>query len=316
MTKLNSFFLLLITISFLIYSCNTSDSKTKFNVTDTSKISRIEILGQNELLEFERKSVGWSVNEKYSALPEAVDYLLRLSLNIVIKAPVSKEENDSLFNSIKNNFKKIIFFEDNEIVKTWFLGKFSKQDEGTYALVDENSKVLIISVPGLTNDLDKNIPSHKFLWITAKIFEYEPNDIVMINVEYPMKPDDSFKISFKKNNETDFYCENKHFGEKEKNILAIGAYLSYFKSVKFNSFLQDFSKNQKDSLLKETPFFVIEVKNKNGVINSLKAFYIKNEKNEIDNNSYLGVLNESEFVKVDFFDTDLIMKTPEYFKSN
>lgn len=306
-----SAFAIVFILIFLFEACDNYNSQTNFSIEDSAKITRIEIFGKNDTTLLNRNDNKWTVNNKYTALPEAVKYIFRLSLNINLKSPVSKEENDSVLKLIKANAKEVRFYEEENVVKSWFIGLYQENNEGTYASCDVNDKAFLINVPGITNDINKNIPSENFLWITSKIFEYTPNQISEITVEYPEKEENSFILDFKDNTPI-VTSKNFVLKESEIDLKSVGAYLSYFISVEFNSFIHDFTKQQKDSLLKQKPFAVIKVKDNSDAENTLKAYYFDNKSGNM--NSYIGVLNNSEFVKVDFFETDLLMKEPDYFK--
>jgi len=307
-----------IIITIFISSCKNDDKANKFILNDTTQISKIAIYTLTDTSVFIKSENKWLVNNKFTPLPKALYYIFRIAQNVDIKVPVAKEKSDSIINSINKKNKNIVFYNENgEVIKSWQIGDFNEEQDATFAIANNTDKVYLVNVPGIINDLDKNIPAEEYYWISAYIFDYKPHEIAKIEVSYPLNISKSFVLEINKDGTNIVTSNNMKYMNEELESKAIGAYISYFSAVKFDSFLNNFTKAKKDSLLKQKAFCIINVTDINNKKQSLKGYFRQNPENtsKQDINTYNAVINNKEFVTVNYFDTDLLMKTAEYFKT-
>lgn len=306
-----------LTTTFFLTSCKTDQKQNNFAITDTNSVTKIIIRTDTDSSVFEKKNDIWIINGKYNALPEASKYIFRIAQNIDIKAPVATEKYDSIKKIIDQRGKTIIYFDKkNREINRWNIGSYSKDKEATYISHNNTKKYFLVNVPGIISDLDKNLPAEEYYWITAHIFKYSPSEIKQIELNYTQNKQEWFKIILTDNNTVNFSDNTGIYENSEIDKSALGAYLTYFSNVKFNAFLNNFDKKQKDSLMNEKPFFTLKITDQKQKTKELKGYYKKSDKinNETDKNIYYAIIDNSEFVSVKFFETDLLLKNSQYFK--
>jgi len=307
-----------IIITIFISSCKNDEKANKFILNDTAEISKIEIYTLTDTSTFTKSDNKWVINNQFTPLPKALYYLFRIVQNVDIKVPVAKEKSDSIINTINKKNKNIVFYnERGEVIKSWQIGDYNEIEDATFAIANNTDKVYLVNVPGIINDLDKNIPAEEYYWISAYIFDYKPHEIVKIEVSYPLNISKSFVLEINEDGTSILTSNSMKYINDELESKAIGAYISYFTAVKFDSFLNNFTKNKKDSLQRQKAFCIINITDKKNISQNLKGYFRQNpeDTSKQDINTYNAVINNKEFVTVNFFDTDLLMKTAEYFKT-
>lgn len=285
----------------------------KFTIKDTTEISKIIIENNKEKTILEKNNNNkWLVNSKFIARNQAIENLLLISNHIKIKNPVTKILHDSLNNELNKKGKIIKFYDkDNDLIKSWIIGNFDKNSGATYIKIENSNKIYTAHVPGISKNLNKKLRTKELFWLTRTIFNYKYYQIKEIKVIYP----DSLEISFHlkiDEKKVELYSLKTKELLPNINLKAVGRYLTYFENIKFETFLPEMTKAEKDSMQAKTKH-IITVTGKNNIIKTLKTYEKYNKFGKDIHKINANINENSEFVTLKYYNIDLILKELNYF---
>ena len=242
-----------------------------FAIPDTASITRIAITRENGTkIDLERKKEGyWEMNSKYRVAPNLMDLLLTTIRNVEMQRPVAKNEAETVNESFKTRFKKVEISVDNTIYKTYLVGDDAPGNLGTYFKFEEGDPY-VCHLRGFTGFLSPryNIMEHE--WRDKTLFSSSPQTLQSVEIKYFKSPTDNFKFTLSGNN------LNLEGVQKYDTTAAI-RFLLGFKKLYLERYLKTFDKRTRDSLLKVTPEWSIDLvdidKSKSHVVN----FYPTND---------------------------------------
>jgi len=309
--------LLIISIYLLFFHKNNNSinqSEINFKIDDTSSIFKIIIEKNKSSINLEKNENFWQLNNSYSVNSKAINNLL-LSLTLFeLKSPVPANAKKVLYAKLRNS-KKISFFNDkNNLIKYFYIGEQTTNKSGNYMLLGESKNPYIIFIPLVRSDLNNYYNIDEMFWRDKTIFRYKPNDIKQIAINYPQNKEKSFLIKQK---------ENKNFilkkDEDSEDLISLDKesiynYLSYFNKIEFERFYSA-NENFKDSLNSAQAEFIFSVTNKEGNINTIKA-YQKSDNEIIDTDNFIAIFNDNEIIVVKYYNFDLLLKSYEYFSQS
>ena len=288
-----------------------------FAVSDTAAITKIFLAdkgGQTILLE--RKSDNeWSVNESYKARKDAVDVLLKTIGRVEMKAPVAKTAHDNIVKLLAGKSTKVEIYKGKEKVKTYYVGDATKDNMGTYMLIEGSATPFICHIPGFMGYLSSRYMTRPLEWRDSEIFNHRLPDIAEIKVEFHQEPERSFKITHSKDRVVQLF---KLFPKEElvpnMDTVFVKRYMLNYRNVRFEG-IQPYDAERIDSIVKSPPYFTVSVTNPAGERKSVTAYRLPanpgaiglyDEPLEWDPDRMHGVLNgnENEIVLIQHFTFD------------
>lgn len=309
--KLFAFSLFFISFFVFLSSCKESTlnkSDTDFSIEDTASITKIVIKNSEDTLYLEKNNNEWNVDGQYVANISEVKRTLNTLNLITLKSPLPENAVNSVAEKIKNQTNIEIYFGD-KIVKSFYLGDYSS-NSGNFIMLKDAELPYIAYIPTYNFDLNLNFRTDLKYWMDKVIFHYKPSDISEIILN-----NYSLNESFYLKNDNDKYIlkENQN-SEKLLNINQdnIVYYLNHFENIKFINSFENYDQSVVDSLINITPIFEIQITDKNNMITDLKAYSLINN-DQIDKNSFIGLVNNEEIILAKFYDFDLLMKNYTYF---
>lgn len=293
--KLISFFLILISILFLLKTYYDKKYERSFKVSDTTSINKIFISDmKGNQIKLEKNDNIWFINDTYKVREDAISTLLSTIKTIEIQQPVS----DNAYNNVIRNLATIgvkIDIYSNNLLKSYVIGHSTMNHLGTYMIMKDAENPFIMHIPGFNGFLSPrygiegnslnisswrdntvlNISSENIIEIEFKNFKYLNKSFKLYPNEYKLK---DFKNNFFKSN----YIKTLN-------------YINNFSNLKCESF-KDITINKNDIL------YNINIKTK------LKLFNLKvysfNKKNNNANNSapnverYYAKINDGEVILI------------------
>lgn len=302
-----------------------------FAVKDTASITKIFLAdktGKSVTLTKDSPGV-WKVNNKYYARKDAVDILLYTIYSLEVKQPVGKKAQDNVVKTLASGATKIEIYNDDELVKMYYVGGETPDAMGTYMLMvnektKENSSVpFVMYIPGFEGYLTTRYFTDASDWRDRAVFRYIPTEISNVKVEYPQSPSEGFEIVKKQENMWDARSLTPGATIPGFDTLMVKQYLSYFQNIQYESIEKDVKKVNRDSILASTPMAVITVTNANGMRNTAKLFYKKAAPEQVDQQGnphkydvdrlYGQVNNGEDFVLCQYYVFGKLLQTPAYF---
>ena len=285
--------LLVLAVALYFISQNSGNTlktdQTEFAVKDTANITKIFIAdtqGKSTLLK--RIDDVWYLDEegKDIARKDAVKYILKILPTLSIKAPVATNSVPAMIERLNIFHKKVeIYFDDEKSPsKTIYIGDASQDHYGNLALLEtkkngKGKRPYYIQSDGKRGHLGPIFFTDELDWAHTSVFEYKPEEIKRISVNYPVAPEKSFEIVRQDSGLTVINPKAEQKGEFD--LFFTEVYLNNYEKVFYET--EDYMLNaqQSDSLLQIAPFATITVESTSGT-KSISLIRKKSELSTID----------------------------------
>lgn len=256
-----------------------------FSVEDTASITKIFLADMNNnTVTLKREDGYWSLNNKYIARKDFLNILLETIKNLEIAAPVAETKYANIMKDISTFGTKVEIYQNNELTKTFFVGKDDSQSMNTYMILEGSEKPFAVNIPGFSGFLSIRFLPILEEWREKIVFNYPKNNIKKINITYPKNPEATFTLEI--NNIEDFKILDVNNKKVNFDIdtLRIKEMLHRVKYVGFEAFLDSKIQKQKlDSLSKEPILNRFEITDKNNEKTTLTTYKRKNIGKLMDN---------------------------------
>ncbi len=264
-----------------------------FAVQDTAAITKIFLADKNnKTVTLERSSPGiWMVNGKYKARMDAVQTLLYTIQKVDVKEPVSKKAQDNVIKRLAGISVKCEIYAGRKLLKAYYVGAETQDQTGTFMILIDpetmkpSAKPFITYIPGFEGYLTTRYFVDERAWRELTVFKYDPSTIQSVRVEAPFNPEFGYDVIAK--SENDFEVKSILSQKQLLHIdpLAVKQYLSYFQNLNFESFENDLSTKQIDSVKSSKPINIITVTDKAGKATTVK-FYTRAPKTKGETDVY------------------------------
>jgi hypothetical protein len=278
-----------------------------FALAEPSLVDRIIISNKTDRLILEKDGDRWRLNGKYPARTETVALFLQSMRRIEVLAPASKSITDTLISRIDKRGNHLKLYHGNKTLLSVMVFHEKEFIPGTYMMDERFRKPFRVGLTGYEGaDFDGLFHTGISQWKDNILFDYRPEEITGIRMEYPQNPGQSFVITASPGEELRLDPAESP-GEPDKvDPQEVADYLSCFSGVRY--ILQD-SAGYNPPGLKE-PFAILTITGKNRDVFRMKAFRIPGTgENKVDGNRYTAILaGDSLPVTVKYSETELVMK--------
>ncbi len=326
-SKLLIILIVLIAIAGIYFFSNSKGSlnlrNTSFAIESPGDITKIQISTPDEKLVLEKEFDHWKVNNKYRATDRSLKNFMMAINRIDVLTPVSKVEKEQVALILKSDGVLVEVFKKNRTLKKYYVSKPEMISSKTYMMMYKSSEPFVVRIPsfkGLVADLfiiDENF------WRDKTIFNYLPQNIKNIVVEYPENTSKSFRVI--NYNDGTFAIQNlnnKTFVENF-NVDKVARYFTYFQRIIFEDVVENLNQTMLDSVLKTKPFNIITVEDIHGNTNKI-AIYRKPPEKEYDefgqkaqfdyDRAYATFNNNNELITIQYYIFDPLFKEIDYFR--
>jgi len=270
----------------------THDKKySDFAIEDTSSIDKIIITEANgETATITRVSKDeWKLNGKYKARIDAVHVIFKTAKLVSVKSEVPKAAEKNVLKTMAVTFKKVEYFSNGSLIKTWYVGGPTRDHYGTYMLLqrpgeDRSIVPYIMEIKGFFGHLSTRFFTDVKEWRDKVIIQLSPEKIKSIELKNNEQPEYGFKIEIKGKNQFELYdAANKKVSGFD--TVSVRAYLLNYRKIAFEGFNRGIlNEKQEDSLRKAIPFSIIKVTDNKGETIELKTYRKKSTPDQIDLN--------------------------------
>ena len=238
-----------------------------FTVYDTASITKLFFADKsgNEVLLL-RDANGWTVNNEYRANQNLINEMLYTLTRMRIKMPVSVKKTDNIVSQMAttntkvevyqilpriNLFNKIKLFYHEKRSKVFYVGGVTQDNVGTYVLKEGGDKVYIAHLPMFNGSISSRFSAKPLDWRDHTIFKSNMADIASVKLEINNDPDNSFIINTIGRYQYSMTLLNGQPVEFSENKVL--TFMSSFKDVRFEAFLDDVAPAKRDSII-NSPF--------------------------------------------------------------
>ena len=255
--------------------CNKDETEIVkyFPVKDTGKVTKIIITDtfgkkviiyrngkqwQYKAAVFNESSNTWVDTEIYRARQDAVELLLKTFYRIELKSFTPETAKKNAIKHMSINHRQVDIFLNNKLEKTWFVGNSSKDQFGTYMMLElpdcgRSANPYIMKMAGFHGMLWPRFFTDDHDWRYTGLWEMNPLDLKEVEITPFEFPQLAFKIELEGKNTFKLYdYENKLYGSFD-TVKARDIFVS-FRKIHFESFAK-ISPEEQDSVRKQSPKF-------------------------------------------------------------
>jgi hypothetical protein len=319
-------------ISWFIFSRSSSTlgrELQNFSIEDTASIDKIFIADKNgNSSTLDRVNSGsWKVNNKYPVRVDAMKTLLETFHKMKVRNPVAKSLEPKVLRDLAGPVqKKVEIFSKGKLLKTMYIGNESVDKLGTYMLLENSSVPFEVHIPSHKGFLQSRFIVDEDIWRDPVFFRYDYRDIRTIEVRYPEIPEEGFDLSFD-GKTLQLSTPGSKKPSPSLDTLRGMQYLNDFRTIGYEYVIvPTFPQAKKDSIISSQPFCYVKVTDKNDVVNEVKGFHraspgpiselLKSQVYEYDVDRLYGLVNERDFVLIQFFQFDRVLKTRSWLEGN
>jgi len=336
--------IILAIISIVLIVNNTKSTiKADFTVEDVSNITKIFMSDKlNNMVTLKKiDDQNWILNDKYPARNDGIDMLLETFSQMRVREPVSIAGRNNVIkwlaaSSTKveiyqqkyriNLFDKIKFFPHEKLTKVFYVGGETQDNRGTFMLIEGSSEPFVVHIPGFKGFLSPRFNANETEWRKHTIFDLKISEISSVKVEYPSSQDSSFQITRK---DKIFEVKKLKYNKiiSPYDTLKVLDYMSGFTNINFETFRNFLGKKVIDSLTSQPPMAIISVTDISGKENKILTYKkladpgsideFTGKELKFDRDRFYGLINQgNDFVLLQYFVFDAILRTSEYFNYN
>lgn len=254
-----------------------------FAVKDTASVIKIFMADKkgNKVTLARENGSNWIVNGKYTARKDAIKTLLTTISSIQVDAPVSKAAYNTVIKEMATTGTKVEIY-TKEDVKIYYVGGTTQDFLGTYMMLENSSAPFVMHIPGFQGYLTTRYFINEPEWRGRTVFQYRPDQIKSVKVEYPQKPELSFQINVLGPNTFSLKSLQQNQELPNFDTLAVKSYLLNYKEINLEAFVSAMKKETRDSILTTSPMHIITVTDNKGKTNSIKTYPVKAQEGETD----------------------------------
>lgn len=215
-----------------------------FAVEDKSDIHKVILTKRSgSPLVLERAGEDWLVQGDREVRPNLMDNLL-LGLT---KVSILSQPPRSQYEKIEKDFvtfgiKVQVFDEDDENIKTYYIGSDANDGKGTYYYMEGGERFYLMGLPGFEGSMRPRFDIGESGWWKRQILDYEPSSIKEVKVNYPRQAKESFHIIY----EADDQYRVEPLGDRPKITRTfsndrVKAYLKEFRRKGLLSYVNDWA---------------------------------------------------------------------------
>ncbi len=299
----------------------------EFSIDNTDDIDQIFLADRmGNTIDLKKNNNQWILSDSLEASEPRVAFLLELFKKIEVRNPVPESEKENILKSMAASNTKCEIYINGNLTKTYYVGPAASDNYGTYMLLETpydgiSSEPFIVQIPGF-----RGAPGSRFFtnfndWRSQKIYKYHPNEIKKITINNFENINESFSIEYGKQNEIKLY-NYKNEEIKMFDSIKVKNYILNYKFVNHNQIEEEITNSQKNHTINDLKFFEVNVEDKKNVKSNIEMYYKELENPFIndygdttyyDIDHFYGRVNNKDFVKMQYFHMDRIIKPLSYF---
>ncbi len=251
-----------------------------FAIADKNDITKVILTdADKKRIELTKVKGIWMVNNKYPARQELVVSLFDVLTRVTTLCPVPRAANDYVIRTLfEKHIKTEVYCNDNnEATRIYYVGGPSADGNGTYMLREIDGKPdarpYITFIPGMHGYLTPRYQTDEEIWRTRVVFNYNPEDIKSLSLEYPGEENRSFTLNrVSKDSFSLSALNSKNTINQAYKQKYVHDYLSFYSGISIETF--DNKNTDKDSIIHTTPFSIFTITGNDGLVNKLNMFYM------------------------------------------
>lgn len=239
-----------------------------FVLENTEKVTQISLEDRfRSKVVLTKKDNIWYVNDTFKAFAPQMNLFLNSTLNkIRVKGPVSKTAHETTIRKMVGKAIHVVLYEGDNVVRDYYVGESTPDNNGSYLHINGSKTPYIAHILGYNSILYPKFSVLASDWIDRTVFDYTPDQIASISVDYTQEPDESFTLY---RNDSTYTISPSSF---PINQVAAKSYFTLFSFKNFEGYAEYLTQEVKDSVKASIPFVTLRVAHIDGSIKSLRLF--------------------------------------------
>lgn len=306
-----------------------NEEEMKFAFEDTASVTQVIIsdkTGKKVSLVRNDNSTSWTVNRKFTARPDAMKTLLGTIHSIAVKSPVGVKARETILKWMVTGAIKVEVFQGDDRVRLFYVGSETPDQLGTYMLLsdpetEENAESpFIMEIPGFNGYLTTRFFTSESEWRDRTVFRYSPPEIRSIRVEH-FKPANAPGFEIELKDAYTFSLKSLAGQPLPFDTISMKQYITYYGAVGFEAIEDKIQAAKKDSVIRSGPAHLITLKDAKNKTTNVKLFLKQGDgepadstqKMVIDPDRMYALIDDKDFVLVQYYVFGKLLQTPEYF---
>lgn len=243
---------------------------------------------------------------------------------MTVKAPVATARYDKTIRDLSTIGTKVELYSNTSTpTKVFYLGTENQDHTGTYMMLEGAKQPYLVHMEGFNGFLSPRFSPHENDWRTKEVFHYNPKEIAEIRLSFPGSPEKGFVIQQTIDGKVSL-LNNALVPVNGWDTSYIFDYVNRFRKVNFEMWEETKDPIFIDSVSTSTPLEIYTVTNMAGEKTTLKSFLkplksgidIDGKPIDHDQDRMYGLLNDHEFMIIQYFVFDPLNHDIQYFYKN
>lgn len=199
------------------------------------------------------------LNGKYTANEGVLKHTMEVLTQIAVRYVPPRAAIENAAKDLAVNGIKVELYGQNDVpLRTFYIGGTTNDGHGTYFIMEGSEQPYVMHLPGFVGEIRPRFSLDEETWRDKTVFEYAPENIKTVSVEYPQQKASSFKISKETFNYSvlPFYDAMPR-SNKSLRKGSVQSYLTNFERVIAEGI--DNKNEARDSLSRTVPFAIISL---------------------------------------------------------
>ncbi len=297
-----------------------------FSIKDTASVTRIVIKdktpAQVELIKIDGR---WKVDGKYNARPDVMNVLLTTLYRQEMRNFTPEAAKERVIKELSVYGVEVQVYNGDKEIKRFYVGGNAPDLMGTYMMIHNATDPYVVHIEGFNGFLNTRYFTQGYQWRDRLVVDHEDNEIVKVEMNYTYNPEESFVME--RSGKEDFKVFSKSGVAIDFDSAAVRGYLEDWRILRYEGMVveNDPAWKRRDSILASIPVFEIKVTTRSGEVSTIKGYRkdgrVDHSENdgrpeEFDRDRMYAVINNENFVVIQFYVFDKITRPISYFETD
>ncbi|MEO1259972.1 MAG: DUF4340 domain-containing protein [Bacteroidota bacterium] len=244
---------------------NTLGWDRKFKVDNIDEVEKVFIAKRTgETITLTRNGDHWLKNGQYRVSPNAMENVLEVVGEVTLKFVPTRAALDNIVKQLAARGIKVeVYGKGDKLLKSYYVGGVSPDARATYFIMEGSEQPMAVELPHMEGQVRTRFDLKGDDWRDRTVFDYQPEEIQSVSIEYPQQRNKSFKLE-RKGSSFDiqpFYENVQSIDRPVVDGLVEGFFVNFEKRIA-ESYDSEYA--FKDSVRATIPFTIITIKDIKG----------------------------------------------------
>lgn len=317
-----------------------------FHLQDPSTVTRVFISDKqdnNVLLERVSNATGdsaWNVDGQYPASQAMVDLMLETLNTMRIRQSINKTAVPNIVKDIASSSIKVEVYQQTYFINwfggklrlfphekntvTYFIGRETQDQMGSYCFREGDKAPYIIHIPGFRGFLSPRFPTSTWAWRSHHIVTLNVKQIERVELEIPATPEESFAV-YRQGEGFAMELLQSHQQVNGFDTARVAQLLSSFTNLSFDEYACVVPNADMANSFKEAPRAILRITSTSGQTRELKS-YLKYQNpadslampdpelyESFDLNRLYAIIDNTDTVLIQYYTFDNVLQPASFF---